>query len=316
MATDITQLKCFVIASPQDHRFEQLYQEIYDAAIRDAQLIPCRTTFDAEAKLPLEAIAQDIGICDVCFADLSQGSSYLWFAIACALALGKPLCLVSSRNAEEEAPFELPRTDIMQYPLHSLPSDYRRLRSGIMSRLELAVSSKSVARAEGTDEVEAKVAETIASIIPQMPETGESVDEAPAVEVAAQTKEVSIGTEIVPLKLTAGDVRVHELLALTIILKEQGMEGMTLRELALEMNKHGVAQATSLSIRGLCRKGLVERRLMSLSNGQQNFDEERLFLSEAGEAWIEAYRESVDLSFTAPPPDAEPLGLMEYIASM
>ena len=62
------------------------------------ELIPCMTTFDAEMKLPMETIVQDIGSCDACFADLSQESSYLWFAIGCALALGKPLCLVSSKN--------------------------------------------------------------------------------------------------------------------------------------------------------------------------------------------------------------------------
>ena len=114
MPTDTTRLKCFVIASPHDRRFEQLYQEIYDGAIRDAaiqdaELIPCRTTFDAAAKLSMETIVEDIAYCDACFADLSQESPYLWFAIGCALALGKPLCLVSSKNVVEEAPFALPQ---------------------------------------------------------------------------------------------------------------------------------------------------------------------------------------------------------------
>ena len=89
-----------------------------------------------------------------------------------------------------------------------------------------------------------------------------------------------------------------------------------MRELALEMNKHGVAQATSLSIHGLCRKRLVERRLISTSNGQQSYNEERLFVSPAGQVWIEANRENLDLSFAPPPPDVEPVGLMEYIASI
>ena len=88
---------------------------------------------------------------------------------------------------------------------------------------------------------------------------------------------------IVPLELNVGDVRVHELLALAIILQNQNVEGITLRELALEMNKHGVAQATSLSIHGLCRKQLVERRLIAISNEQQSYNEERLFVSAAGQ---------------------------------
>ena len=122
MPIDATRLKCFVIASPQDRRFEQLYEEIYDGAIRDAgvenaQLIPCRTTFDALAKFSMETIVQDIAYCDACFADLSQESPYLWFAIGCALALGKPLCLVSSKNVAEDAPFALPQPGVIQYPL-------------------------------------------------------------------------------------------------------------------------------------------------------------------------------------------------------
>jgi hypothetical protein len=321
MPTDITRLKCFVIASPHDHRFEQLYEEIYDGAIRDAgvqdaQMIPCRTTFDASAKLSVETIVQDIAYCDACFADLSQESPYLWFAIGCAVALGKPLCLVSSKNVAEDAPFVLPQPGVIRYPLHALPSDYKRLRSGITDRLQAAVATTAAKRIDAKDGVEVKVAESVTVGNPVVGEAAKSADEAPVAEIAAQVTKTATESVGALLELSVGDVRVHELLALTIILREQGMEGMTLRGLALEMNKHGVAQATSLSIHGLCRKKLVERRVMPMSNGQQNYNEERLFVSEAGEAWIEANRENLDLSFTPPRPDEEPLGLMEYIASI
>ena len=147
-------------------------------------------------------------------------------------------------------------------------------------------------------------------------EAAKSVDEAPVAEIAAQVAETATEAVGALLELSVGDVRVHELLALTIILREQGVEGLTLRELALEMNKHGVAQATSLSIHGLCRKRLVERRLISTTNEQQSYNEERLFVSLAGQAWIEANRENLDLSFTPPPPNVEPVGLMELISSI
>ena len=316
MPTDMTYVKCFVIASPEDQRFEQLYQEIYDIAICDAQLIPCRTMFDAEMKLPMETIVQDIGSCDACFADLSQESAYLWFAIGCALALGMPLCLVSSKS-ENETPFELPQSSVIQYPLHSLPSDYRRLKNGITSRLQLATSQMTAMRGGIKVDVATKVAERKTAIQPQMIEADESIDETPDAEVLAQMEEVTTAEGlIVPLELNVGDVRVHELLALAISLQSQNVQGITLRELALEMNKHGVAQATSLSIHGLCRKQLVERRLISTSDGQQRYNEERLFVSAAGRAWIEANRENLDLSFTPPPPNVEPFGLMEYLASI
>jgi hypothetical protein len=326
MPTDIRRLKCFVIASPQDRRFEQLYEEIYDGAIRgaasrgtanqDAELIPCRTTFDAAAKLSMETIAQDIAYCDACFADLSQDSAYQWFAIGCALALGKPLCLVSSKNVAEDAPFALPQPGVIQYPLHALPSDYQRLRDGITNRLRLVVSQRAVAGAEGKTEIAAKTAETVVVSSRVVEESAKSADEATVTDIAAQVAETATEAVGALLELSVGDVRVHELLALTIILREQGVEGLTLRELALEMNKHGVAQATSLSIHGLCRKQLVERRLISKSNEQQSYDEERLFVSPAGQAWIDANRENLDLSFTPPPPNVEPVGLMELISSI
>jgi hypothetical protein len=320
MPTDTIRLKCFVIASPQDRRFEQLYEEIYAGAIRgaasqDAELVPCRTTFDAAAKLSMETIAQDIAYCDACFADLSQESAYQWFAIGCALALVKPLCLVSSKNVTEEAPFALPQPGVIQYPLHALPSDYQRLRDGITNRLRLIVSQKAVVGTEGKTDIEAKPAEIVVSGS-LADETAKSSDEAPVTEIAAQVAETATEAVGALLELSVGDVRVHELLALTIILREQGVEGLTLRELALEMNKHGVAQATSLSIHGLCRKRLVERRLISTTNEQQSYNEERLFVSLAGQAWIEANRENLDLSFTPPPPNVEPVGLMELISSI
>ena len=321
MPIDITRLKCFVIASPQDRRFEQLYEEIYDGAIRDAgvqdaQLIPCRTTFDAAAKHSMETIVEDIAHCDACFADLSQESPYLWFAIGCAVALGKPLCLVSSKDVAEDAPFALPEPGVIQYPPHALPSDYRRLRSGITNRLQAAVANAAAKRLDAKDGAEVQVAEVVTVSKPLVAEATKSADEAPVAEIAAQVTKTATESVGALLELSVADVRVHELLALTIILREQGMEGMTLRGLALEMNKHGVAQATSLSIHGLCRKKLVDRRVMPMSNGHQNYDEERLFVSEAGEAWIEANRENLDLSFTPPRPHEEPLGLMEYIASI
>jgi hypothetical protein len=321
MTTGITYLKCFVIAFPQDRRFEQLYQEIYDVAIRDvairdAQLIPCRTMFETDAKLPIETIVQDIGSCDACFADLSQESAYQWFAIGCALAMGKPLCVVSSKD-ENNAPFALPQPGAIRYPLHSLPSDYKRLKNCITSRLQVALSQMAAMRGEIKVDVAVKVCETTTAIQPQVIEGDSSSDESLIAEVLLQMAEVTTAEGlIVPLALNVGDVRVHELLALAIILERGNVEGITLRELALEMNKHGVAQATSLSIHGLCRKRLVERRLISNSNGQQSYNEERLFISAAGEAWIEANRRSLDLSFTPPPPDVEPLGLMEYLASI
>jgi hypothetical protein len=293
MAKENSNFTCFVVQAPQDKRFEQLYNELFRIAIAEAQLAPRLMNLSSGQPPSMKDIADQVGAATACFADITQDSPYVWFAIGCATALGKPLCVISSADPSTLLA-SLPGT--IFYPIHPLPSDYQRLQEGITSQLLLAAPDN-----------------------PKTPHPAHPIaeDSRPGPLNAASTVEASTPVEEeTPLQLAVGDIRVHELLALSIIHHQQSPNGMALRQLALEMNKHGLAQATSLSINGLCRKKLVERKMTPINDGANSYDQDSLFLTSAGSAWIEANHDSLDLSLTAPPANVEPTGLMEYIASI
>jgi hypothetical protein len=291
---------CFVIGSANDSHFNELYNELFRVAIEGAQLTPLRP--DAEAA-SMTSVAQQIGASAACFADLSQENASTWFAVGCAVALGKPLCLISS-TAGAVNPLVAGLEGLITYPVHSLPSDYRRLQQQITNQLLFVVPAAGVAArvplAEPKDLME--------TILPT-----------PVVAASVPLTKFSTITEVIDsndLQLAVRDIRVHELLALSIICAGPSLEGMTLRLLAQEMNKHGVAQATSLSINGLCRKRLVERRLIPVKVDGKLYDEECLFVTVEGQRWIDENRENLNLSYVPPSLTSEPTGLMEYIASI
>ena len=302
---------CFVILPSPDPRLQSLYQEIFRVAIEEAQLAPVLPPV-APGSLPsLETVAAQIRDASACFADLTHESPYTWFALGCAAALGKPLCLVASSGSSATS-FAAAYPATIHYPILPLPSDYQRLQQEITDRLLLVPGRNETVEAVATAEAVLKpkvepeviaLEEKADAILESAPESTYDPQPSAAVEAAFE-----------PIQLTVADVRVHELLALSIIARGQPPYGTTLRLLALEMHKHGAAQATSLSLNGLCRKRLVERKLTDIEDDAGSRAEDCLFVTAAGRAWIEAT--NLNLSFEPPPLDANPDNLMDLIHAL
>jgi hypothetical protein len=304
--TTATKPTCFVIQSSHNPRLDRLYEEIFRVAIAEGQLTPYRPAINPGRLPALETVAEQIRGAAACFADLTDESPYTWFALGCAAALGKPLCLVAcSSGGATSLAAAYPET--IHYPALPLPSDYQRLQQQITSRLLLIPDSSEV--------IERK--QTVVISEPAEAATTATIDlTASTEEIAEQEQPTSYAEEAAfePLTLAVADVRVHELLALSIIARGLPPHGTTLRLLALEMHKFNAAQATSLSLNGLVRKRLVERKQMDIDGDSGSHTQDCLFVTAAGRAWIETHH--LDLTFTPPPLDAEPEGLMDLIHAL
>jgi hypothetical protein len=302
--TTATNPTCFVIQPSHNPRLDRLYDEIFRVAIAEAQLTPYRPAVSPGQLPALETVAAQIRNAAACFADLTDESPYTWFALGCAAALGKPLCLVASSTGATGA-FSAAYPETIHYPSLPLPSDYQRLQEQITCQLLLVPGNAEVSDSHQPIVAGTPVETTAAATI-DLAASAENTGERPISFAEAAAFE--------PLTLTVADVRVHELLALSIIVRGVAPHGTTLRLLALEMHKFGAAQATSLSLNGLVRKRLVERKQMYIDGDSGNHTEDCLFVTVPGRAWIEAHH--LDLSFTPPALDVEPESLMDLIHAL
>jgi hypothetical protein len=129
---------CFVIQKFGGH-YDELYDQIFDPAVRKAGLIPYRVDRDPSASIPIDTIEQKISESAACLAEISEDNPNVWFELGYAIAREKPLCLVCEKS-RERFPFDIQHRQIIRYPVHALPTDYETLKSSITERLLAAVS--------------------------------------------------------------------------------------------------------------------------------------------------------------------------------
>lgn len=141
--------QCFVM-QPFDHgRYDNLYEQVFDPAIRDAHLKPYRVDNDPGASIPIETIQQEIAKSLACFGEISEDNPNVWFELGYALAREKPLCLVCS-DARTKFPFDIQHRKIITYPKAPLPKDYEELKQEITARLQ-ALATQEEARLESAE---------------------------------------------------------------------------------------------------------------------------------------------------------------------
>ncbi|MGA7341594.1 MAG: hypothetical protein WBX18_13405 [Terracidiphilus sp.] len=141
--------QCFVM-QPFDHaRYDRLYEQVFDPAIRDAELKPYRDDNDPGASIPIETIEEEIAKSLACFAEISEDNPNVWFELGYALAREKPMCLVCSA-ARTKFPFDVQHRKIIPYPTQPLRKDYEELKQAITGRL-VAVVAKEESRRLNAD---------------------------------------------------------------------------------------------------------------------------------------------------------------------
>lgn len=130
---------CFVIQRFDRGHYDRLYDEIFDPAIRNANLIPYRVDRDPSASIPIETIEQKISESASCLAEISEDNPNVWYELGYAIAREKPLCLVCAAT-RDKFPFDVQHRQIIRYPMHPLPTDYDSLKGAITARLLAAIS--------------------------------------------------------------------------------------------------------------------------------------------------------------------------------
>ncbi len=145
--------QCFVMQPFDRGKYDSLYEQVFEPAIRKADYEPYRVDNDPGASIPIETIEAEIGRSLACFGEITEDNPNVWFEVGYAIAREKPLCLVSSMG-RTKFPFDVQHRKIITYPAHALPKDYEALGSEITDRLR-ALASREESRRKNAQAVSA-----------------------------------------------------------------------------------------------------------------------------------------------------------------
>jgi hypothetical protein len=238
-----------VVLLPSGPHYARLYDEILSPSIANSGLTPRRISQENPSPLPTSLLLHYIQDATALFADLSDNHPELWFAVGCAIALEKPLCLISSTpRAFASLTFEQPH--IIHYPTPAFPSDFAQLQHHIASRF--------------------------AAIIPE-----------PVASIPIPQPRPQAGSASTPISIPATEeLASYEILALSIIDQQASADGLSPRDLGLEMRERDSAHLTSHALNALKRRGLIARRSIQPNDGPESPLSENLFLTREGKDWL------------------------------
>lgn len=89
---------CFVIQPFDAGKFDNRFDDVYKPAIEAAGLEEYRVDRDPAVDVPIEAIEQGIRNATVCLADITTDNPNVWYELGFALAAGKPVVMVCSKE--------------------------------------------------------------------------------------------------------------------------------------------------------------------------------------------------------------------------
>jgi len=150
---------CFVI-QPFHNPFNKRYEDVFKHAIANAGLKPYRVDKDPAVNIPIKDIEAGIQNASVCFADITTDNPNVWFELGYALAMGKDVCLVCSKDRKEKYPFDVQHRSIIDYSAES-PSDFEELKSKITEKLVALLKAEKSFSALSTLETGIKTGDEI-----------------------------------------------------------------------------------------------------------------------------------------------------------
>jgi hypothetical protein len=130
--------RCIVLL-PSGPHFERLFEEVLEIAITKTGLVPSRLYWNALSPTPIHVFVDEIEQAEALVADISEHTDEIWLAVGCAVALGKPLCLISS-TIEANVPFGIQYLPHISYPVDAFPRDYVELQQKIHAQLSAIMS--------------------------------------------------------------------------------------------------------------------------------------------------------------------------------
>jgi hypothetical protein len=238
--------RCIVLL-PSGPHFERLFKEVLELAIGNTGLIPSRVYWNASSPTPIHTFVDEIEQAEALVADISEHTDEIWLAVGCAVALGKPLCLISSTQ-ESNVPLGIQYLPHISYPVDAFPRDYTELQKKIHAQLSAIMPYAIPAQTEPQRQA------------PIQPPSSTSADSA--------------------------DLASYEVMAMKIIDRKASNAGLSPRDLGLEMRTCNSAPLTSHAMNALKRRGFIETKPVQVSEGNEFHLSENLFLTRTGEEWL------------------------------
>jgi hypothetical protein len=310
-----------VVLLPADPHYTRLFDELFTLSITEAGLVPHCIQQSHTEPLPIDRLINELTSAAAVFADLSRNGDEIWLALGCAVALKKPLCLVTSRP-EFSLPHNIQGLKIITYPAAPLPSDYRELKQSIANQLQPKRQSETIPQplpnttpfaasiqaavpipaaapapiAPPVPTVSASIAPPVAAVVtPVAQPVAAPAPIAPPTPVVAPPAPVSASIPV-PAPAPAGtslseDLTAHEVLALSIIDRHASDEGISPRALGLEMQSSESAHLTSHAMNSLKRRRFIERRPTLTTDGVEAYMSDNLFITWSGKNWLLHHRQ-------------------------
>jgi hypothetical protein len=236
-----------IVLFPSGPHFDRLFTEIIAPAIADSGLTPIHLPANSRSPIPINIFVDEIEQAEALLADVSENTAEIWLAVGCAVALGKPLCLVSS-TLDSTLPLGIQYLPLVPYPTRPFPGDYLQLQQDISNQLSAIVPMQQPAQPEPQLQV------------PFLPST--------------------------PLAAPSGELASYEIMALTIIDLKGSDLGLSPRDLGLEMQARNSAHLTSHAMNALKRRQFIERKPVQISQGNELHISENLFITRVGQDWL------------------------------
>jgi hypothetical protein len=238
--------RCTVLL-PSGPHFERLFDEVLQHAINKTALVPSRLYWNASSPTPIHIFIDQIEQAEALVADISEHTNEIWFAVGCAVALGKPLCLISSA-VESNLPLGIQHLPHISYPVDASSNDYIELQHNISAQLSAVMPQANTTQPEPRLHT---------PLLPPSP-TSESSD----------------------------DLSSYEVIAMTILDHKASKTGLSPRDLGLEMRACNAAPLTSHAMNALKRRRFIETKPVQISEGNELYLSENLFITRAGQDWL------------------------------
>lgn len=242
--------QCIVLL-PSGPHFERLFEEVLENAIRNTGLVPSRLYWNAFSPTPIHLFVDEIEQAEALIADVSERTEEIWLAVGCAVALGKPLCLISSAPEEANVPLGIQYLPHIPYPVDAFPRDYIELQKKIYAQLSAIMPHTETSQPE---------------LSHQHP--------IPPSSLTSQFSE---------------DLASYEVMALTILDLKGSRSGLSPRDLGLEMRACNAAPLTSHAMNALKRRRFIETKPVQIGAGNELYLSENLFLTRTGEDWLRSH---------------------------
>jgi nucleoside 2-deoxyribosyltransferase len=126
--------RCCVFQPFDKGQFDKRFDDTIAPAIEDAGLEPYRVDRDPGATILIDTLHEEIRGATVCFADITSHNPNVMYELGYAIALGKDIVLVSTKDAPK-FPFDIQHRQVITYSPES-KTDFERLSTEITQKLQ------------------------------------------------------------------------------------------------------------------------------------------------------------------------------------